>query len=380
MGCTTTDRSSVKTNDMNLRLINAFLWFLACSKLPVNGNGEEMNSISASRLIDCDGLVRTISDSRNECVNTAEHTVDLCLYFAQDYEYLIPNLVHHLGLGFSHIRIYNNDEVEHWFNHPTITCLIANDLISIQPWHGVNLVHSALDHCFESISRHYSDADPMTVWGAVFDADEFLVLHKERCVSKFVEPMKAPGISINWAFFVPALPWSNYSIFGDTTGLRPTDGTNILLPHDILVRRKPENIHIKTIARVACVENWKQVHFPIYGHSCGNLGWNPIDPEGRYIAPDFKTPWVANWYPVAQLNHYWSLNLAQFVRKSHRGYGGDSDKTVGTHRNSGDLLDHMKILSFVNDTSFIDHYGTYFKSLKTVCPHCFDLSFMYFKH
>jgi len=48
------------------------------------------------------------------------------------------------------------------------------------------------------------------------------------------------------------------------------------------------------------------------------------------------TPWIDNHYPIAQLNHYWTLSLSDFLRKIHRGKGGSYSKTNGeSYRNTG---------------------------------------------
>ena len=62
-------------------------------------------------------------------------------------------------------------------------------------------------------------------------------------------------------------------------------------------------------------------HCPGYTGQCGYGGGNLLDPEGRSIHCGPWTPYVDNAYPNAQLNHYWTLSLADYLRKIHRGKG-----------------------------------------------------------
>jgi hypothetical protein len=120
-----------------------------------------------------------------------------------------------------------------------------------------------------------------------------------------------------------------------------TSADEIFLPFDILTYRWSQNIHVKSMGtrqnilaldtliliilpftgRVGCVQHWNQVHYPIYKQECENFGHYALDPQGNYLDPLVYTPHFkdANRFDTAQLNHYWSTNLPQFVKKSHRG-------------------------------------------------------------
>lgn len=166
--------------------------------------------------------------------------------------------------------------------------------------------------------------------GAVFDIDEYLVLHEDTCVNTFVEKFKAPGLALTWAMFLLELPLDSHSRTGNyhkqlryrahegpaiTTTISPE---SIILPHDMIQRRQYECGMVKTIARIDCVDTWKSPHFPVY-KSCPYTG-GPMDPLGHVLRAGADTPYVDNSvYRVAQLNHYWTLSLAHFLRKIHRG-------------------------------------------------------------
>jgi len=108
------------------------------------------------------------------------------------------------------------------------------------------------------------------------------------------------------------------------------------------------------------------------------FGHKLIDPQGHYFKSGPWTPWQDNSYPYAQLNHYWTLSLFDFLRKIHRGKGGNYPKYSDQSRSTGEFHNHGKqVMGFVNDTSFLDYYGEYFAGLKKNCPLCFNYS-LYF--
>jgi hypothetical protein len=88
--------------------------------------------------IDCPAFLAPIKSKRNACLANATEEVDMCVYFASDYNYILPFLIHYLSLGFSNIWIYNNDDHAAWYKHPAIMCLMRDNYINIQPWFGEN--------------------------------------------------------------------------------------------------------------------------------------------------------------------------------------------------------------------------------------------------
>mmetsp|Transcript_1340 Transcript_1340/g.2173 ORF Transcript_1340/g.2173 Transcript_1340/m.2173 type:complete len:389 (+) Transcript_1340:54-1220(+) len=350
-----------------------------------------VTSIAEAQIaIDCPAFLQPIMKRRNSCLASHNGTeVDVCVYFASDYEFLIPFLVHHLSLGASHIFVYNNDDKIAWYRHPAILCLIAEGIVQIQPWFGEKALMKGLNHCFrhsipEIRGKHFEkdNMELMNIWGANFDVDEMLVLHKHTCMAELVKYYQAPTLALNWAFFVPERsPSAGLSDFGRTGNIKhmPADHNNydlhgVLLPHDKLLRRMYENPHIKSVNRVGCVELWHNEHCPNYRASCP-FETRPKDPENHTLNCQPWTPWIDNNYPTAQLNHYWTLSLADFLRKIHRGKGGSYSKQDGSaYRHTGEFHGHATParVPFVNDVSLIERHGAFFAELKQICPLCFD--------
>lgn len=357
--------------------------------------GHTETIASAQLLVDCETLMKPIREKRQTCQSAVEDQVDICVYFASDYNFVIPFLVHHLSLGVNRIWMYNNDEKVPWYNHPSVLCMIAENMVDVQPWFGENALHKGLNHCYfnriQEVAKKEKKNDT-NVWGAVFDIDEMLVLHNDKCINEFVHNKHAPSVAVNWAFFTPEGP--KISDFGRTGNVafmrhdpyigsasaprREKLASQIILPHDMLTKRMYENPHIKTISRIGCSKNWVNEHCPEYQPKC-IYGHKPIDPVGRYINCGPWTPYTDNDYRGAQLNHYWTLSLADFLRKIHRGKGGSYAKNTDQFRNTGEFFAHsvQGPAPFVNDTSFLNLYGEFFAELKYRCPYCFDTSFYY---
>lgn len=260
-------------------LVLLSLALLSRSQLPPRRNSSSISSSSASNssagdrrleatidlqelqlAVDCTALLQPIHQRRQPCLSKHNQSiVDVCVYFASDYEFMIPFLVHHLSLGVSHIIIYNNDEKVAWYRHPSILCLVAEAMVEVQPWFGDKALMKGLNHCFRkripdlhgidmlSVSNDRSPVERsklMNIWGANFDIDEMLVLHKHQCISQLLpSQLRAPSLALNWAFFVPEAPLSDYARTGHQAFLPARDYElhGVVLPHDKLLRRMFEN-------------------------------------------------------------------------------------------------------------------------------------------
>jgi hypothetical protein len=335
-----------------------------------------LSSHDSLKSFDCEKLLNPIRKRREICSQeTYSHIVDICTIFSYDYEYMMPFLLHHLNIGVSKIRIYNNDEKISWYNHPAIQCLITEEYVTIQPWYGVGVMVQGMNHCMKVILNEYTRISSDNIWSIPLDIDEYIVFHKnETCINTFVKDKDAPGIHLNWAFFMPEKPNKLKTEFLPT---HVNCSDNICLPMETITTRFFENSHIKTIARTKCVETWPNVHYPIYQSSCQKYG-KPVDPQGHRLTPDYHTPYVDNYYPIVQLNHYWTLSLSQFMRKIHRGIG-DTDKSLGKYRSTNDFFEHVRRIQFVVDNSFMELYGVFFIHMKHICPQCFNMKYYFMK-
>lgn len=226
----------------------ATLLCFSCS----NASVTKAATIAEAQLtVNCEAFLQPIRERRQMCLHSSGDTeLDICVYFASDYEFIIPFLVHHLSLGAKRIFIYNNDENVAWYRHPGVLCLLSEQMVQIQPWFGEGALMRGLNHCYRKsipASRGFTfeknQKELNTVWGANFDIDEMVVLHKHQCLSHLLKTVEAPTLVLNWAFFVPEYPLSDFEKTGNLALMPPRnyDLHGVVLPHDKIQRRMYEN-------------------------------------------------------------------------------------------------------------------------------------------
>jgi hypothetical protein len=345
------------------------VFFFVCQGLeePIFTNDAQLDIFDRCGLFLAPIIKRHLS-----CMKTTSNTtVDVCLSFSTDVEFLIPFIVHYLGLGAYRVIIYNNDESLAWYRHPTITCLVSSQMLVIQPWPGEGAGLQAYDHCFFKIIEGNRKVSSLNSWGAVFDVDEFLVLHNgQKCINSFVASREVPGLMVGWASYFPTFPLEGYGLtsrlIGNGSEASGMYGDSALvIPHELLTMRSHRSSTSKTIARVGCVKNWVDPHFPNFRVDC---------PYGDKLLELYKESTLE----VAQVNHYWTLSLKHFLRKMHRGPGSEKDRPSHEHRNRStvQLFAHIKGAR-ISDRSFLTYYGDYFAKLKLVCLQCFNITHYY---
>lgn len=357
---------------------------------------------------DCGQLLDPILENRTRCFEESPTQVDICVVFATDYHYVIPFLVHYLSLGVHRIHLYNNDQLLSWYLHPSVVCMVQAGLVEIQPWRGAGEYNSMMADCVDKKvlgSRGLTAETARArkdLWMAIFDVDEMLVLHKHSCFNKFLDDFPAaPAVAFNWAMFLPPIQDATLrtsasshademSVFGNMRGMSPDhfalidyprpspDSPMVIFPHDMVISRRYESPHVKTVSRPGCVAKIYNPHFAELSPSCPQ-GVNPEDPEHHRLKSTYVTPWVDNHYPIAQLNHYWTTSLRDFLRKIHRGIGSDVSPEKGSFRSTDMFVEQQSAIHGnkpTRDTSFLDRYGSFYKHLKMRCPDCFRLDYI----
>lgn len=360
------------------------------------------------RSFDCHRLLQPIFENRTSCQQQSKTEIDVCAAFASDYHYIIPFLVHYLSLGVNRIHVYNNDNALSWYLHPSIVCLVQAGLVQIQPWQGEGQFIPMMTDCLEKkvLGSRGLDAESARkrndLWMAVFDVDEFLLLHQHTCFNVLMDDYPtAPAIAFNWAFFLPAYKDKNIgkpeaanadtlATFGNIESMPSDhfalinypavrhDDPFVVFPHDMTITRTYECSLVKSVTRPGCVGKIYNPHFMELSSSCPQ-GTSPHDPQHHKISSSPFTPWTDNYYPIAQLNHYWSTSLKDFLRKIHRGIGSDVAPEKGSFRSSDMFIfrkSDQQPNSPTKDTAFHGRYGQFYKKLKMNCPDCFRLDLM----
>jgi hypothetical protein len=221
--------------------------------------------------------------------------VALCAIVRNEIRSIVEWLAHHKALGFDEFLIYDNDSGDG--TSDVLAALDeAGELVHL-PWpHSVGARPQRL--AYEHARKH-SDAD----WLAFFDADEFLMLHKDPDISAFLARFD-PGVSavaVNWIVFgsggqghyraVPVVERFTDALSSDATQNRSIKSIGRR------VKLSGTGIH-----RVAVVEG------------------RYVLPSGRDAEFDRLTAVVAPDVTVAALHHYAVKSLEEFAEKLARGH------------------------------------------------------------
>jgi hypothetical protein len=221
--------------------------------------------------------------------------IALCAIVRNEIRGLVEWLAHHKALGFSEVLIYDNDSSD------GTTDLLraldeAGELVHL-PWpHSVGARPQRL--AYEHARRH-CDAD----WIAFFDADEFLVLHRDASVGAFLERFEpeVSAVAVNWI------------VFGSGGQARYRAAPVVERFTDALPPDAAQNRTVKAIGR---------------GGRLSGTGIHRVAVEsGRYVMPsgvdaafDGLTASVAPEVTVAALHHYAVKSLEEFQEKRARGH------------------------------------------------------------
>ena len=195
---------------------------------------------------------------------------------------------YHLGIGASHIFIYDNESsqpIAAYGRHVTVT-----------RWPGLHGQLAAYRH---GLSVLKSDGFE---WGALIDDDEFIVI-PEQTLPEFLEGFPGEvGVSLNWR---------NFGSSGRTDP--PPDGDVFSSFDRCFPKAAPVHKHVKTISRVAEVKSIRNPHFCVFRN--GRL---PVNELGIPVQGPFSEP---PSYVNAWINHYYVRSLADYEAKGRRGRG-----------------------------------------------------------
>ncbi len=221
--------------------------------------------------------------------------IALCAIVRNEIRGLVEWLAHHKALGFSDVLIYDNDSTD-----GTTDVLQALDdageLVHL-PWshrRGARPQRLAYEH-----ARRHSDAD----WIAFFDADEFLVLHRDASIADFLGRFgpEVGAVAVNWI------------VFGSGGQARYRAAPVVERFTDALPPEARQNRSVKAIGRRDFLTGTG-----IHRVSLGAGRY--VMPSGAEAAFDGLTASVAPEVTVAALHHYAVKSLEEFQEKRLRGH------------------------------------------------------------
>ena len=229
--------------------------------------------------------------------------VCLCTIGKRENLYIIEFVKHYKNLGYNHIFLYDNNDIDNERFDDVLNKYISHNFITIINYRGYrgkreSPQSEAYYDCYEKYNKYYD-------WLSFFDIDEFLELKPSQKINKFLNNKKyekCQNIKINWLIYTDndLLNFENKSIKKRFT--KPNFNHS-------------DNIHIKsTVKGKLPINYWRRMGNP---HSSIN-NYISCSPTGKIInsraffnnPPDYK---------FAILNHYGTKTIEEYCYKIKRG-------------------------------------------------------------
>ena len=243
-------------------------------------------------------------------------TVCLVAIAKNEAKFLVEWLAHHLSLGIDHIFVFDNDSTDE-----TATILDAAGKsrgVTRIPWpsrEGESPQITAYNHVLRRQAARFE-------WVCFFDCDEFLVLKEDADIHSFLSRFDPTvgAVAINWLTFGSGgKRTGDYELVTETFRTGAAAGAG-------------NNKHIKTIARVACVQRMGI-------HDCILSAGSYIHPDGEPLVMPRKRGIATRIdHSLAQLNHYQIKSRADFQEKVLRGRAGKASNDPSRYRADPDKL------------------------------------------
>ena len=223
--------------------------------------------------------------------------VCLCAVGKKENLYAKEFINHYKKLGYNHIYIYDNNEINGERFEDVLQDEIKSNFVSIINYRGIrNIQCRAYKDCYEKNNKNYD-------WLSFFDFDEFLDI-KAKNIQEFLNNKryeKCQNVKINFLFYS-----DNELLYYDKRPLQERF-THALYGHG-------NNYFIKSTVRGGLKTNYWSVkccihtsQMPIYACnsagqkiSHGVMGYRPI-------------------YKYAKLKHYYTKSTEEYLIKSSRG-------------------------------------------------------------
>lgn len=241
----------------------------------------------------------------------------ICAIAKLENDYIYEWASYHLGIGFSHIYIYDNNEIDgeripDVFSGSSISDSVT--VINVRGQRGKQL---------EVYNKCYQDYD--FDWCAFIDIDEFITFSQESGITSIEQLILRHAdhnaIVLNWL------------CYGDCGNVDYTIGPvqkrfpKPILPFGFVASQidgTPENNHIKTIVKKGLDIDWEEDHVPFCNPHIPSRLSDIVSASGKVVE---NRPWQTFDNSVAYIRHYITKSLEEYARKSNRG-AADTDSRV----------------------------------------------------
>ncbi len=221
----------------------------------------------------------------------------ICAIMKNEQKYVDEWLEYHKYLGFDRVQLYDNAH--------NASAYIASlpekygSFVDVLHFPGVGRQTEAYINCMVRNRDH-------NMWAAFLDIDEFVVLRKHPNIKAFLYEVAPRGGSVVL----------NWSIMGSNNATTRAPGT--VVSRFTLTSEKPDR-HIKTIAYL------KHTRQPVIHNVLMLPGYPTVDQHAHEL--NDTTPFVYNsTREVANINHYYTKSLEEFILKRKRGWASNYKK------------------------------------------------------
>ncbi len=226
----------------------------------------------------------------------------ICAIAKYENDYIAEWVRYHINLGFDHIYIYDNNEID----GERIEDVIPSDLnekVSVLDVRGKKYMQKIVyNECYRTF-----DFD----WCAFIDIDEFITFNPKSGytnIEQFLQDRdEFDAIHLNWM------------CYGDNGMVRKKEGGVVdrfkkpIKPYTFRYTYDfPENMHIKSIIKKNVDIDWNSVQWNSNPHTPWGLG-SISDDEGNMIAEN--SPFKKVGFNIAYIRHYFTKTLEEYSCK-----------------------------------------------------------------
>lgn len=233
----------------------------------------------------------------------------ICAIAKLENNYIYDWAKYHLQLGFNHIYIYDNNDIDGELIEDVFTGSQIEDYITIIDVRGQKKVQLKV---YNSFYRTY-DFD----WCAFIDIDEYISFNPDSNISQIdqlVSPLSEhSAIMLNWLCYGDCGHIYYEKVPVINRFQTPITPTNFVAS---LYNGTPENCHIKSIVKKGLGIDWEGERFPSPNP---HIPANITDICNALGQPISCSPWQPINYDIAYIRHYITLSLEEYIRKIKRG-------------------------------------------------------------
>ena len=233
--------------------------------------------------------------------NISSTKVGLCVCIKEENLYIKEFIEHYKNLGYNHIFIYDNNDIDGEKLEDIIQKEIDEGFISIKNYRGNRNQpqFKAYVNCYKKNNKNYD-------WLSFFDVDEFLEIKPKGIkIQEFLDNKRynnCENIKINWLLYS-----DDEKLYYENKPVQERFKT-ALFNHSL-------NSYAKLIVRGNLSTNfWKgaiEPHFGVQNYNCCSLSGKEY-----HKAPKTKIPYD---YEYGYLKHYRTKTVEEYIKKIKKG-------------------------------------------------------------